>query len=79
MFTARILILTDFRDIIFMPFCPFQVYRSFGNGLLTMSSKFSDNVKPIGALKQLQVHSVLSVMGESYNIDSIILCTGYKY
>ncbi len=30
-------------------------------------------------MKQLQAHSVESEAGESFGIDAVILCTGYKY
>ena len=44
-----------------------------------MDAKYAEKVKPVGQVKQLMEHSVIVESGEEYNIDSILLCTGYKY
>ena len=44
-----------------------------------MGAEFPEKVKPVTPLKQLEEHSVIVENGEEYNIDSILLCTGYKY
>ncbi len=43
-----------------------------------MDAEYAEKVKPVGQVKQLKEHSVVVEGGEEYNIDSIILCTGYK-
>ncbi len=44
-----------------------------------MDAVYAENVKPVGQVKQLKEHFVIIDNGEEYNIDSILLCTGYKY
>ena len=44
-----------------------------------MRAEYAEKVQPVPQVKQLKEHSVIVENGEEYNIDSIILCTGYKY
>ena len=55
------------------------MYHSFRAFLLGDDTIFGDKVKPVSEVKELRENSAVLANGEELFIDSVILCTGYKY
>ncbi len=53
--------------------------RCHSGGYLGLDAEFPERVKAVSVVQELKEHSFTLPNGEEYNIDSILLCTGYKY
>ncbi len=57
-----------------------QVYHSHrGNPYINRDTVFADNVKPVPKVKCFKQSSVILEDDSEIEIDSVVLCTGYKY